>query len=93
MTECKGTALIRENIFPELLTIINKADSDHPLLQTPLSLHKEDHTLTQFIIDPTSFNLPQGWRIVGPAAIEIFNVTKKYCFSVDKLRKQTLQLK
>ena len=49
LTECKGTALIRENVFPELLTIINQADSDHPILHTPLSLHKEDHTPSIFL--------------------------------------------
>ena len=84
LTECRGTADLRERIFPQLLTTLNKLYPSHPLLQSPLSHHRLDYTLTQFLIDPTSFNLPQCYRLGGPYTSEVFDITRSLCSAMDR---------
>ena len=62
-TECRGTAEVRERIFPELLNELSVVKPDHPYLLQPPKLHRLDINLAQFMLDCTSYNLNAQLRI------------------------------
>ena len=45
-----------------------------------------DNTLTQFIIDPSSFNLEKRVHIDDPCLPKFLKVCRNYCYLVDKHR-------
>ena len=61
LTECKGSAHIRERLYPDLVNLVADISPLCSLLDrsaTPNSV------LTQFIIDPASMNLPNSHQIL-----------------------------
>ena len=53
----------------------------------------DDELFTQFVVDPTSFNLPDPYRInVNDAnLIQICKLTRNLCFSINQLRIRKLR--
>ena len=88
LTRCRGTANTRAAILSELLNTISR---DFP--HNSLLLQQNHDQLTQFILDPTSINLPMTIRIPPnhTALVGILQVCRKLCYSVHKDR--TKQLK
>ena len=89
LIECCATSDVKERLLPELLNLIAAIDSTNELLfQNPSRL-----SLTQFILDPTSFNLNSGTRISfqNTRLPELFTLCRDWCFSVIALRKKLLQ--
>ena len=58
LTRSRATAETRQRLLPDLLNLVATYDPDHGLLYEPT-----DNTLTQFILDSTSLNLPSNCRI------------------------------
>ena len=48
-------------------------------------------TLTQFILDPTSFNLQNRVHISDPIVQTLFKLSRDLCFSINKTRMKSLQ--
>ena len=53
LTECCSTAEIRDRLYPQLVNIVSDIQPSCGLLK-----QSSNHLLTQFIIDPSSMNLP-----------------------------------
>ena len=88
LVRCRSTADTRADILIELLDIISTHSHHNILLKQP------NHTdLAQFILDPTSLNLPLLARISPnhSALSEVLRVCRKLCFATHKTR--TKQLK
>ena len=58
LTRCRATAETRSRILPDLLNLLAQYHPNHGLL-----LQHAHSTLTQFILDCTSLNLPSSHRI------------------------------
>ena len=58
LTECRETAETRERIIQEFLNVLLEIKPTHVYLNRPLNLRTPDPVLTKFILDRTSFNLP-----------------------------------
>ena len=88
LTECRATSDVQERLLPELLNLLAAIDPTNDLL---LQNHSR-LSLTQFILDPTSFNLNRGIRISFQNARlpELFTLCRDWCFSVISLRKKLL---
>ena len=85
LTRCRYTAEIRQRIIPELLNAVLAINPSNDIPQ------KHDHlTLTQFILDCFSPNLPNSIRIAPniPEAIHILQICQNICFAIhcEKIR-------
>ena len=83
LSMCRSTAETRSRIIPELLNILVKHDPSNNLLI------RIDHShLTQFILDPTSLNLPMNIRIPTnhPTISQVMRTCSQVCFSIHKDR-------
>jgi hypothetical protein len=47
---------------------------------------KSDDMLCQFILDPTSLNLPVRVSLQDPLLTEFYKLSRDYCFLIDKTR-------
>ena len=94
LTECRGTAEVRERIIPELLNALLTIQPNHTYLTCPPSLHNLDTTFAQFILDCTSFNLASQYRISmdNNRTSEIFRISRDICFAVHNSRMKALKL-
>ena len=83
LTECRGTIEPRIRICPEVLDSIT--------LQFPENRFQgtipDNNIVAQFILDCTSLNLPNGYRldISHPGIADIFRVSRQYCYA-ERLR-------
>ena len=93
LTECIGTAEVRERLFPELLNTLLSVEPDHPFLSLPPKLHTLDITLTQFILDCTSFNLPETIRVnqSNSRLPDIFRFSRDFCYAIHGRRMSILK--
>ena len=84
LTECRGTIEPRMRIWPELLNAISLQFPENRLLGTI----PDNNLVTQFILDCTSLNLPNGYRfdISHPGISDIFRVSRQYCYAVHSER-------
>ena len=75
---------IRARLFPELLNIVLAVQPSCALLnQFP-----PPHILTQFLLDCSSANLPQSYRIPAhnPRIDEVFSTSRDWCFAIYSAR-------
>ena len=88
LTRCRGTAENRLKITSELLNTLAKHFPSNDLLK-----NQQHSCLTQFILDPTSTNLPMTIRIHPdhPALLSILQVCRKLCYSVHRDRNTQLR--
>ena len=88
LTSCRPLHNVRERLLPELLNTVCSVAPTSQLLSNPDSKY-----LTQFILDCTSLNLPNPYRLSpqNPETTKIFKVSRDWCFAIMKER--TRQLK
>ena len=89
LTQCCGTREVRNRIWPELLNTIATNFPSNLML----SEEKATHTATQFVLDCTSLNLRNGYRIeiCHPAAAHVFSITRQFCYAVHMERSRKLK--
>ena len=94
LTECTGTAEIRERMFPELLNILLTVQPNHAYLTCPPLINNLNHTLTQFLLDCSSFNLAPQYRInISNTRIQdMFKVSRDICWAAHSSRKTKLKI-
>ena len=82
MTECPASAEIHRRLLPELLNTVANVQPSSSLL------NNSTQHLTQFLLDCTSFNLPETHRIPthNPRVSEIFKISRDWCFAISRER-------
>ena len=92
LTECRGTAEVRERLFPELLNLLLSVEPNHAFLS---SLNEFcGNNLAQFLLDCTSFNLPEHIRIShdNPRLADIYRFSRDFCYAIHSCRMTKLKL-
>ena len=86
---CRATADVRQRLYPELMNAVAKVQPTSHILQNPTA-----HQLTQFILDCTSINLGENFRIPAhnPGIAEIFRMSRDWCFALSNERGRLLRL-
>ena len=92
LVSCMATAEVRRRIFPELLNVVAQVQPLCGILncQPP----PPNPVLTQFILDCTSFNLPESCRIPAhnPEVYKVYRISRDWCFAISKERSRLLKL-
>ena len=89
LTQCRALAEIHERLHADLVNIIADIDDQNKILEHTTS----DEILTQFILDPTSMNLANGYRmsIMHPRLQEVLRISRDWCFSSNSRRSALLK--
>ena len=89
VTMCRATAETRTRILPDLLNLVSQYYPYNQILLEP-----NPTQLTQFILDPTSLNLPVGIRICSNSKDlhKVITVCRNICFSIHKDRTKQLRI-
>ena len=90
ISDCRPLHPIRERLLPELLNTVLAVAPNCQLLTQPYSAH-----LTQFILDCTSLNLPNGYRLSpqNPDTNRVFRISRDWCYLFMKERTRLLKAK
>ena len=89
IAHCRSTHELRERLRPELLNTVAVVAPSCKLLENPASKH-----FTQFLLDCTSLNLPNPYRL-SPQNSEItkvFKVARDWCYAITNERTRQLKL-
>ena len=89
LTTCPSLAEVRQRLFPDLMNVVASVQPSCKILKT--------HTpaiLTQFILDCTSINLEDDYRIPAhnPNNQDIFSLARDWCFAASNSRTRQLKL-
>ena len=89
LLQCTGTTDSRNRVWPELLNTVAAIFPNNQILSNVTS----PEVATQFILDCTSLNLPNGYRIdiCHPGAATIFQRARQYCYAVHSERTNKLK--
>ena len=89
LVTCRATAEVRERLLPELLNVVARVQPSCQILKkfTAAKL------LAQFILDCTSLNLDNSTRVPShnPGIMEIFRVSRDWCFALSNARASLLK--
>ena len=90
LMECQKTKEPRERIFQELLNVIASFPPENSILLYPV----DTDIATQFILDCTWLNLPNGYRLppTHKGVVDIFRISRQYCFAVNVERPRLLNM-
>ena len=85
---CRGTSDIRSPFISNLLNTVSLYFPENELL-----VHTNHTHLTQFILDPTSLNLPTTIRVAPghPAMAHILDISRSLCYATHKARTNLLK--
>ena len=89
LTECLATSELRERLLPDLLNLLHDIQPSNGLLE----ISRSNRILTQFILDPTSPNLSNDYRIPvqHPSLNDLFRVSRDWCFAITSSRAKQLK--
>ena len=89
LTQCRALADIHERLHADLVNIIVDIDDQNKILEHTTS----DETITQFVLDPTSMNLANGYRIsiLHPRLQEVLKISRDWCFTANSRRTSLLK--
>ena len=88
LTSCRATSEVRSRLFPELMNTVAQVQP----MSGILLCHPPDNILTQFILDCTSFNLPESTRVPAhnPGIFSIYKISRDWCFAIHSERSRLL---
>ena len=86
---CRATHAVRERLLPDLLNIVSEVQ---PMCGI-LSNHAVAPILTQFVIDCSSLNLPDNFRVPAhnPLITEIYRCWRDWAFAINSERTRLLK--
>ena len=89
LIQCRALADIHEWLKADLVNIIVDNDDQNKILEHTAS----DETITQFVLDPTSMNLANGYRIsiLHPRLQGVLKISRDWCFSTNSRRTTLLK--
>ena len=87
---CRATQDVRSRLLPDLLNTVARVQPSCSLLHNTASAG----ILTQFVLDCTSLNLPDSFRIPAhnPDISAVFKLSSDFCFSISSERSHLLKL-
>ena len=85
---CRPLSQIRERLLPELLNTVKDIAPECKILADPHSEH-----LTQFLLDCTSLNLPNGYRLSpeNSDTLKVFKLSRDWCYTLMRERSSKLK--
>ena len=89
ITRCRALSSVRDRVMPEMLyKVAEIAPRCEILTPNNNTLHR-----TQFLLDCTSLNLPQNFRISNqnPRISEVFKITRDLCYALARERVRKLK--
>ena len=89
LTKCEKYSDIRKRMLPEyqVLCLQSKTRLNFDAVKCNAK------TLTQFILDPSSFNLENRVNVSDPVLPSLFQLTRDYCNAIHTKRMNTLHSK
>ena len=83
LTACRATSYTRAKYIPELLNTLAKIFPENALLNS-----RNQSQLAQFLLDPTSLNLPQKIRVspVHPGLCNVLSMCRITCYAIHRDR-------
>ena len=87
VSQCSAYKTIRERIFPEFSEACNLTRNGFSFE----NMKDDSEKLTQFILDPTSFNLNPRVHMNDPVVPALFKLSRDYCSAVHNERLRKLQ--
>ena len=87
IAHCEAYQNIRERIIQEFEALCSKSKNGLSLK----SIVNDPTALTQFVLDPSSFNLPQRININDPILVDMFKLSRDFCYAVHAERKRLMQ--
>ena len=90
LVSCGATVETRQRLLPELLNTVAQVQQNCAILTNP-----PDNVLTQFILDCTSFNLADQYRISvqNPGISMIYKISRDWTYEVSTVRTRLLKKK
>ena len=87
LVKCRSLHDVRERLLPELLNTVAAIDPACQILINQTTPH-----LTQFLLDCTSLNLPNSYRLSPqiPGTNQIFSIARDWCFALTNERRRQL---
>ena len=91
LVSCPATKTTKERLLPTLLNVTADVQPKCAIL----NMHHDLPLLLQFILDCTSFNLPEPYRIPAhnPGIARIFEISRDWCFATYNERSRQLKSK
>ena len=87
LTQCPAYKSIRDRILEEFQEICSITQNNFDLE----AIRTNPETLTQFLLDPTSFNLKTRVHISDPVVPELFKLSRDYCYAIHSERTRKLE--
>ena len=89
LIECVGYRETRQRIFLEYNEVCKLTKSKINFEE----ICKNDENLTQFILNPTSFNLNRRVHTNDPALNSVFKISRDFCFAINSTRMKNISEK
>ena len=86
VASCPSLSDIRDKILTEIEALVSSCASNIKFKD----YLKSEQLLTQFILDPSSFNLERRIHINDPVLPQIFVLSRDLCYQLDKRRRAQL---
>ena len=89
LTVCPALSDVHQRLYPELMNVVNAVQPSNKIMQS-----HSTSILTQFILDCTSMNLENDYRIPAnnPNIHEIFSLSRDWCLAVANSRTKQLSI-
>ena len=87
ISSCPGLATERKKILQEIRTLCKLSKTNINFDE----IVKSEDELCQFILDPTSLNLPERVSLSDPVMNDFYRLSRDYCFKIDKTRIRLLK--
>ena len=82
ISSCEGLSVERTKIFDEFRQMCNLTKNSINFD----AISNSEHNLTQYILDPTSLNLPVRVSLSDPVVADFYKLSRQYCYKIDKTR-------
>ena len=87
LTQCPAYQSTRDKILQEFEEICSVIQSNFNFE----NIKTDPETLTQFLLDPTSFNLKTRVHINDPVVPDLFKLSRDYCYAIHSEKNRKLE--
>ena len=87
VSSCQGMSVERAKMLSELKILLTKTKNNITFDE----ISNGEEQLCQFLLDPTSLNLPKRVSLYDPLLPEVMRFSRDFCFLIDKTRIRLLK--